>query len=87
MGFSLPDDIGYPTTKGYVKRHNRRSRKILKRDHSKKNRRRPFDSEEIIKYHSCKHLGVSTRDMSEKDHHLMQRCKDIDRTTIRKCEA
>lgn len=84
MGFSLPDDVGYPTTQGYVKHHNRRSRKILKRQHAKKNRARSFDQEELLVEKPSGQMYLSTRGMSEKDHHLSQKGKDICRDTIRK---
>lgn len=84
MGFSLPDDIGYPTTKGYVKHHNRRSRKILKRQHAKQNRARSFDQEELMVGKPSRQMDLATRGMSEKRHHISQMGKDICRDTIRK---
>jgi exopolysaccharide biosynthesis protein len=80
------DDIGYPTTKGYVKRYNVKSRKIEKRHNSKRQRQNAklLNDDELIIIHSCKDNGNATRCMSEKEHHRLQRKKDINRDTIRK---
>lgn len=80
------DDIGYPTTKGYVKRYNVRSRRIEKKHNSKIQRQNAklLDNDEVMIVHSCQDNGNSTRNMSEKAHHNLQKKKDINRETIRR---
>ena len=75
------DDIGHPTTKGYVKRYNVRSRRIDKRHNSKIQRQNAKDLNdyELLIKHSCKDNGNGTRNMSEKAHHNLQKKKDIKR--------
>lgn len=82
------DDLGYPTTKGYVKKYNNKSRRIEKRHNSKIQRQNAklLNDDEVIIVNSCKNNGNCTRDMSEKTHHNLQRKKDINRETIRKIE-
>lgn len=75
------DDIGYPTTKGYVKRYNVRSRRIEKKHNSKRNRQnaKKLNDDEVVIVYSCKDNGNATRCMSEKAHHNLQKKKDIKR--------
>ncbi len=75
------DDIGHPTTLGYVKRYNVRSRRIEKRHNSKRQRQnaKKLDNNELQIEHSCHDNGNHTRCMSEKKHHNLQRRKDINR--------
>jgi len=94
MGMSLPDDIGYPTTKGFVKKHNRKSRKIFKRKNSKQNRKKPLDVGQedgrmnvLNSNVKCTQFYLTTRQKMEKEHHDDQRGKDIDRATIRRTES
>lgn len=84
--YSHYDDIGYPTTKGYVKKYNIKSRRIDKRHNSKTQRQnaKKLNNDEVLIVYSCKDNGNATRCMSEKAHHNLQKKKDINRETIRK---
>ena len=86
MSFALIDDCGHSTTLGYVKHHNRKSRKILKRDHAKRNRQhgKSLDTTEIKIRHTSTQMYLETRGKMEKDHDRDQRQKDIDRRSIRR---
>lgn len=82
------DDLGHPTTLGYVKKYNVKSRRIEKKHNSKIQRQnaKKLNDDEIQIVSSCKNNGNGTRNMSEKAHHNLQRKKDINRKTIRKNE-